>query len=664
MNVSVFTKLRNAGFCYMRRTSLCITTFAALTAFTSAAHAQTTLYWTSGIAASGSFTWTAPDTSNFASTSTGTPGSATYSNGNIAQWGTDGAPSFNAMTIAIQPGGVTPSAINVYGVRATPRVTFDLTENNALGSGNIQTNFTGMITFQNSAGSQLQLANNFVNANNAEFRFTGGDFRLTGTVASAGGNFGAFIRPGGGSRVTIDNGFAGVGQLFSLTSLTGGGTVRINGSSVASLGRTYGDNLPITIEVGADNALGPSNASPTTLQADLRTNATLKAVGTARTISNNIRPRGFNVDTLEDLTINGVLTTTSGERGDQVVKSGVGTLSLGGSNTSWWNTVRIQEGAVRITNTDGLGNASVRLSGGVLELAAGDLTLPVGTAVASAQLVQWYNQGGGFGPSGGFSAFGANRFVNLGGSSATMTWGSTSGFVTAGNRLIFGSKSSDAQLDFQNPIDLNGAVRTIEVLDNTSSTADVTLLSGILSGAAGGVEKTGAGTLRFTGANSYTGATNITTGALLIDGSQSSAVGLTTVSSGAAIGGDGTLGGSLSLLAGAKFLFQAGKTLDVNGATVSFGGFSIADVLGLDSSTPEGTYTLIDGSADFGSLANVVNVGPENAASLGDGKSAYFQQGSLQLVVVPEPGTLALASCGIALAGWSVARRRRASRAA
>jgi hypothetical protein len=136
------------------------------------------------------------------------------------------------------------------------------------------------------------------------------------------------------------------------------------------------------------------------------------------------------------------------------------------------------------------------------------------------------------------------------------------------------------------------------------------------------------------------------------------------VSSGAAIGGDGTLGGSLSLLAGAKFLFQAGKTLDVNGATVSFGGFSIADVLGLDSSTPEGTYTLIDGSADFGSLANVVNVGPENAASLGDGKSAYFQQGSLQLVVVPEPGTLALASCGIALAGWSVARRRRASRAA
>ena len=48
----------------------------------------------------------------------------------------------------------------------------------------------------------------------------------------------------------------------------------------------------------------------------------------------------------------------------------------------------------------------------------------------------------------------------------------------------------------------------------------------------------------------------------------------------------------------------------------------------------------------------------DNPYDLGDGKSAYFQEGSLQLVVIPEPHTLGL----LLAAGAMLALRRRGGR--
>jgi hypothetical protein len=77
--------------------------------------------------------------------------------------------------------------------------------------------------------------------------------------------------------------------------------------------------------------------------------------------------------------------------------------------------------------------------------------------------------------------------------------------------------------------------------------------------------------------------------------------------------------------------------------------FGIDDLLGLDSSVDNGTYTLIDlTSTDFSTL-NMDNFGVENAFDLGDGKSAYFQEGSLQVVVIPEPVTLGMLGMAAAL---------------
>ena len=59
--------------------------------------------------------------------------------------------------------------------------------------------------------------------------------------------------------------------------------------------------------------------------------------------------------------------------------------------------------------------------------------------------------------------------------------------------------------------------------------------------AAGSITKVGTGTLRLTGTNTYTGATTVDAGALVVDGSIASSI-LTTVNAGGTLGGTGTIG--------------------------------------------------------------------------------------------------------------------------
>jgi autotransporter-associated beta strand protein len=166
--------------------------------------------------------------------------------------------------------------------------------------------------------------------------------------------------------------------------------------------------------------------------------------------------------------------------------------------------------------------------------------------------------------------------------------------------------------------------------------------------------KTGDGIQTLGGTSTYTGDTLVSAGTLFVNGSLSSATNDVTVATTGAIGGDGSIAGNLAFASGADFVFSVSNTLDVTGA-VTFGGFGIADLAGLDSSVALGTYTLINGgTVDF---TNVINVGAGNAVSLGGGKLAYLQEGSLQVVVaaIPEPRAALLGGLGL----LGLLRRRR-----
>jgi autotransporter-associated beta strand protein len=158
----------------------------------------------------------------------------------------------------------------------------------------------------------------------------------------------------------------------------------------------------------------------------------------------------------------------------------------------------------------------------VVELASGDFTRGLGTGPSQVQ----------FTGSGGFSAYGATRAVNLGGASQTVTWGANS-FVPTYYKLCLSSKFSNATVDFQNPIDFGSAVRTVFVADGTALVDGK--LSGRLSGT-GGLEKSGDGTLELTSANTYTGQTKVSRGALRLSNPQ------------ALPGGTGTSGGLSNLI--------------------------------------------------------------------------------------------------------------------
>ena len=187
--------------------------------------------------------------------------------------------------------------------------------------------------------------------------------------------------------------------------------------------------------------------------------------------------------------------------------------------------------------------------------------------------------------------------------------------------------------------------------------SDSTTFSTVISGN-GSVNQLGSGTTTLSGTNSYSGATTVGGGTLLVDGQ----ISLSDVSvlNGAAIGGSGTLGGSLSLAAGAQFVFSLSGALTVDGTSVTFGGLSINDLVGLDSTVPNGAYTLIDGTAPI-NFSNVANLGVGEAHDIGGGKQAYFSEGSLVVNVVPEPSTCALLAISAVGLGAHILRRRRSA---
>ncbi len=171
--------------------------------------------------------------------------------------------------------------------------------------------------------------------------------------------------------------------------------------------------------------------------------------------------------------------------------------------------------------------------------------------------------------------------------------------------------------------------------------------------------KEGAGRWVLEGNNSYSGTTTVEEGVLLIKGTHTG-TGMMDVVAGAAIGGDGKIAGGLTLAAGANFVFSLTETLTVDGSVWLDSSFGVANLLGLDESTPLGIYTLIDSLTTNFELLDLQNWGMDNAFDLGNGKLAYFQEGSLQLAVIPEPGVAGLIGASTLL--LAMIHRRRKSR--
>jgi autotransporter-associated beta strand protein len=382
-------------------------------------------------------------------------------------------------------------------------------------------------------------------------------------------------------------------------------------------------------------------------------------------------------------TISSNIIGTPGANTRGINKAGSGMLILSGDNSAYiagsYTRTFISGGALRIDNALSVPPGLITLQGGVLGLttATGDFSRTVAYAPNAGTSVQFGTTAGG-----GFAAYGGDRLVTLN-SGGTIQFGVSNNGILG--PLMLSHSTADSKVTLTSGLDLNGGAVggiTREIQAGDGSAAIDGEISGVISDTGttkATLQKTGTGTLALTNNNTYSGATTVSAGTLLISGTGSinssssvniaegatflydSSVAFTaplTLSANSTIGGTGTLAGDLTISSGSSFnVVNLFDPLVVGGTVDIYAGFGLDDLTGIDwGSIGDGTYTLIDGDLGPGVFDGLDNT----PMDLGGGRTAFFQQGSLELVVVPEPGTLALAAS--ALAGLAACRRYRRQR--
>jgi autotransporter-associated beta strand protein len=234
---------------------------------------------------------------------------------------------------------------------------------------------------------------------------------------------------------------------------------------------------------------------------------------------------------------------------------------------------------------------------------------------------------------------------------------------------------------------------------------------GAISGS-GTVTKLGSGTLTLTGTSGYTGATTVSAGSLFLQGRLGNTA--VTVENGATFGGSGVSTGSVTVSSGG--IFAPGGVapgsiegvLTVGSLTLNGGSNTNLDIAGSSVAGTDYDQVVVSGGMTYGgnlnlaftngsefavgTTLNLFNLGGSIGGDLAsvnatggayggltftnDGSGVWwstdtaskqflkFTQATGNLVVVPEPSTWAMGVMGLAMAGLSEFRRRRAGRKA
>ncbi|MDH6150430.1 outer membrane autotransporter protein [Paraburkholderia sp. WSM4179] len=191
------------------------------------------------------------------------------------------------------------------------------------------------------------------------------------------------------------------------------------------------------------------------------------------------------------------------------------------------------------------------------------------------------------------------------GSGSVLKQGAGTAILTSGSTYAGGTTISAGTLQLGNGGNSGSIVGDI-VNDGTLAIehSDVLPVVGNVSGS-GGIVQRGTGAAVLLGTNSYSGPTDVATGALYVDGDQTAATGITTAASGSTLGGSGIIGGNVTIANGGALapgqIGVAPGTLTINGnLNLSSGsilnyGFGQANVVGgalNDLTVVQGNVTL------------------------------------------------------------------------
>ena len=518
------------------------------------------------------------------------------------------------------------------------------------------------------------------------------------------------VGDGPGSNGTYN--LSGTGTLNSLETDVGvrgtgvfnqsGGTHNV-GSNGLFIGAYPGANGTYTLS-------GGTLTTPITLVSDDANTSTFTQNGGTHTTG--------------QLLLTGYATSSVGTYNLNAGTLNVGTVTSGDAGVSGTSTFNFNGGTLAPTSSNGttffpnvLTTANVRNGGAIFNTAGFNVT--VGQRLVHSTLGGDNATDGGLTKqtgAGTLTLSGANTYtgptvVNAG----TLQAGIAS---VAGTSGAFGNNSAVTLANTAGAtLDLNGFNTQIGSLTGGGTTGgNVTLGSatlsvgadnttpaayaGVISGT-GSLTKLGTGTLTLTGANTYTGPTNVNAGTLLVNG-KSTGTGLVTVqNSGSVLGGKGTISAPVTVTAGGAL--NPGPNAGANGTSANVGllttgpltltstatsSFDVVNATTYDKLVANGTSTLggtltlnINAGATFalGSTLDLIhvnggfldgeygNAGPGTLLTFGGQMFEAFSTATdfelvAQGAVVPEPSTWVLLTLGTAALGLAL-RRRAAARA-
>ncbi len=495
---------------------------------------------------------------------------------------------------------------------------------------------------------------------------------------------GGLTKIGTGSQV-----FGGINTYTGTTTINAG-TIQAGIASVDGVGGAFGLNSAIQLANVAGVGMNLANFS--TSVGSLSGGG---VTGGSTTLGNaTLTTGGDNTST----TYAGVISGNGG-----LTKIGSGTQTLAGTS-NYTGVTAIKGGVLNATTlANGGANSAIGASGTTasnLVLDSGTLQYTGAAAASTDRRFTLTEKGGGIDASGATLNFAntsavtftgnGSRTLTLSGTSTgnntlaailgdgtggatslakkgTGTWVLTGANTYTGNTIVDGGVLSLAntnalgtsgtiafsggilQYSASNVVDysarIKGSTGTMIIDTNGQSLSYATALN---SSNTGGLKKLGAGTLTLAGVNSYTGATEVSSGALAVNGSlaEGSAV---TVDAGATLNGTGSIGGAVvnsGTIAG-SLTFNNDVTIN-NGAYASASAFN-ANITNNGSITGgltvQGGKTLSGGGSVSGGLN--VHGGNVNGSNLSVTGATVFSGSSNLAGSMTSSGGISVASTGI-----------------
>jgi autotransporter-associated beta strand protein len=424
----------------------------------------------------------------------------------------------------------------------------------------------------------------------------------------------------------------------------------LNGSSALGLINQSGANQTFSLAVantGNDSTWRTDIGSTTTLNGALSlttgsssVNRNLYLSGAGNwNVGGAIGNGGTATNGTVSITATGT-TTFSGNNtydGRTTMNATGGTLTLSGDNSGAAGGMRVFAGTVNVNNANALGTGTLTLDG-----AGTTINNTSGAAVTNLgnNAVVWDgNLGTGF-TFGTSASTSGNYNLNLGTGTVTAASARTMTFAGSGTTLAMGTLDSTTTSATAITFTINGAGNTLTlggykirslapssltaVSDSLAGTANLTINGAIIDGNAyaNGLKIKGTGTTTFSGNNTYTGVTDVTSGAYLKLGSSTalgSTLGATSVSSGGLLDLNGqtiaeTLnytgtGGLLNSAAGAATVsgvvdIASGMTVNTTGDITLSGKLTGSSNKNLIKSGA-GTLKFSAGNSDFAGTSTV-----------------------------------------------------------